>query len=157
MTAKYKSRFTKENKMTRLQRELDSIIDSLLFPSRNAASYANSGPSYPPYNIIRLSDTETVLEVAIAGFKEDEVSVVVEDEKLKISGKKETTDASNYVYKGIGARAFERTFVLSKDTKVTKAEYADGILSVFVHYEMPEEKKPKQIPVNRGERMYLTE
>lgn len=143
--------------MTRLQRELDSIIETLLFPSRYTASYSNSGPSYPPYNIIRLSDTETVLEVAIAGFKEEEVNVVVEDEKLKISGKKETADTSNYVYKGIGTRAFERTFALSKDTKVTKAEYADGILSVFVHYEVPEEKKPKQIPVQRGERLYLTE
>lgn len=143
--------------MTRLQRELDSIIDSLLFPSRYASTYANSGPSYPPYNLIRLSDTETVLEVAIAGFKEEEVNVVVEDEKLKISGKKEATDASNYIYKGIGTRAFERTFALSKDTKVTKAEYADGILSVFVHYEVPEEKKPKQIPVQQGKRLYLTE
>lgn len=144
--------------MTRLQRELDSIIDSLMFPSRYTASYANSGPSYPPYNIIRLSDTETVLEVAIAGFKEEEVNVVVEDDKLKISGKKEVAaDTTNYIYKGIGARAFERTFALSKDTKVTKAEYADGILSVFVHYEVPEEKKPKQIPVHRGERLYLAE
>jgi len=143
--------------MTRLQRELDSIIDSLLFPTRYTTAYANSGPSYPPYNIIRLSDTETVLEVAIAGFREEEVNVVVEEEKLKISGKKEATDSSNYIYKGIGARAFERTFALSKDTKVTKAEYADGILSIFVHYEVPEEKKPKQIPVQQGKRIYLTE
>ena len=143
--------------MTRLHRELDSIIDSLLFPTRFTTAYANSGPSYPPYNIIRLSDTETVLEVAIAGFKEEEVNVVVEDEKLKISGKREAAETSNFIYKGIGTRAFERTFALSKDTKVTKAEYADGILSVFVHYEVPEEKKPKQIPVHRGERLYLTE
>lgn len=143
--------------MTTLQRELDSIIDSLLFPTRYTATYANSGPSYPPYNIIRLSDTETVLEVAIAGFREEEVNVIVEDERLKISGKKESTDSSKYIYKGIGARAFERTFALSKDTKVTKAEYADGILSIFVHYEVPEEKKPRQIPVHRGERVYLTE
>jgi molecular chaperone IbpA len=81
----------------------------------------------------------------------------VEDEKLKVSGKKETYESSNYVYKGIGTRSFEKTFALSKDTKVTNAEYADGILSVFVHYEIPEEKKPKQIPIHRGERLYLTE
>lgn len=157
MTANTKLSLYKEKHMTRLQRELDSIIDSLLFPSRYATAYANSGPSYPPYNIIRLSDTETVLEVAIAGFKEEEVNVVVEDEKLKISGKKESPDSSNYIYKGLGTRSFERTFALSQDTKVTKAEYADGILSVFVHYEIPEQKKPKQIPVHRGERLYLTE
>jgi molecular chaperone IbpA len=143
--------------MTRLQRDIDSIIDSMLFPTRYTAAYTNSGSTYPPYNIIRLSETETVLEVAVAGFKETEVTVTVEDEKLKISGKKETSETSNYVYKGIGTRAFDKTFALSKDTKVTKAEYADGILSVFVHYEVPEEKKPKQIPIHKGERLYLTE
>ena len=143
--------------MTGLQRELDSIIDSLLFPNRYTTTFANSGPSYPPYNIIRLSESETVLEVAIAGFKEEEVNVVVEDDKLKISGKKEAVDSSTYVHRGIGSRAFERTFALSKDTKVTKAEYADGILSIFVLYEVPEEKKPKQIPIQQGKRMYLAE
>jgi molecular chaperone IbpA len=143
--------------MTRLQRDLDTIIETLLYPSRYTTTYANSGPSYPPYNIIRLSDTETVLEVAIAGFKENEVNVVVENEKLKISGKKEAADSSNYLYKGIGTRAFERSFALSKDTKVTRAEYADGVLSIFMHYEVPEEKKPKQIPVQRVEKVYLTE
>jgi molecular chaperone IbpA len=143
--------------MTRLQREIDSIIDSMLFPTRYTNAHTNSGPSYPPYNIIRLSDTETVLEIAVAGFKEDEVTVVVEDEKLKVSGKKETSETSNYVYKGIGTRSFEKVFALSKDTKVTSAEYADGVLSVFVTYEIPEEKKPKQIPISRGERLYLAE
>jgi molecular chaperone IbpA len=143
--------------MTRLQREIDSIIDSMLFPTRYTNAYVNSGSTYPPYNIIRLSDTETVLEVAVAGFKESEVNVVVEDQRLKISGKKETSETTNYVYKGIGTRSFEKSFALSKDTKVTRAEYADGVLSVFVQYEIPEEKKPKQIPIHRGERMYLTE
>ena len=135
--------------MTRLQRELDSIFGSLLL--------SNSGLSYPPYNIIRLSETETVLEVAIAGFKEDEVNVVVENDTLKVSGKKETADSFNYVHRGIGSRAFERAFTLSKDTRVTKAEYADGILSIFVLCEVPEGKKPKQIPVKQGKRLYLTE
>jgi molecular chaperone IbpA len=143
--------------MTRLQKELDSIIDAMLFPTRYTSAYTNSGSSYPPYNIIRLSDTETVLEVAVAGFKEDELNVVIEDEKLKICGKKAAVETSSYIYKGIGTRAFEKSFALSKDTKVTKAEYADGILSVFVHYEVPEERKPKQIPVCRGERLYLAE
>jgi molecular chaperone IbpA len=157
MTANHKLSLEKEKQMTRLQRELDSIIETLLYPSRHTTTYAKSGPSYPPYNIIRLSDTETVLEVAIAGFKENEVNVVVENEKLKISGKKEVADSSNYLYKGIGTRAFERSFAISKDTKVTRAEYADGVLSIFMHYEVPEEKKPKQIPVQRAEKVYLTE
>lgn len=145
--------------MTRLHKELSEIFDALMFPTRNAQAHVPaSGASYPPYNLIRLSNTEAVLEVAVAGFKESEVSVTVENGQLKISGKKESTDElPDYLYKGIGARAFERAFTLSKDAKVTAAEYADGILSVFVTYELPEEKKPKQIPITRGERLYLTE
>lgn len=146
--------------MTRLHQELSEIFDALMFPTRNAQTYvpASGASSYPPYNLIRLTNTEAVLEVAVAGFKESEVSVTVEDGYLKVSGRKESTDEQpDYLYKGIGARAFDRAFTLSKDAKVTAAEYADGILSVFVTYELPEEKKPKQIPITRGERLYLTE
>lgn len=144
--------------MTRLQKDIGSIIDSMMFPSRYATTFANSGTTYPPYNIIRLPDSRTVLEIAVAGFKDNEITVTIETGHLKISGTKtETEETVEYLYKGIGARAFERTFALSKDAKVDAAEYADGILSVFVSYEIPEEKKPKQININRGNRLYLTE
>jgi molecular chaperone IbpA len=143
--------------MTRIQKEFDDIINTLLFPTRYTKTFNNVGASYPPYNIIKVSENETVLEVAVAGFKEDEVNVVVEDGYLRISGKKENTDVATYLYKGIGTRAFEKAFALSKDAKVDHAEYDDGILSIFVKYEVPEEKKPKQIPISKGERIYLTE
>jgi molecular chaperone IbpA len=157
--SKHQSRLEKEKTtMTRLEKEIQEIFDSLAFPHRLSRSYAHAGSAYPPYNIIRLSDTETVLELAVAGFKESEVSVTVEDNRLRITGRKEATvgDAPEYIYKGIGARSFERSFSLSPDTKVTAAEYADGILSVHVQYEIPEEKKPKQIPIIRKEEaLYL--
>lgn len=140
--------------MTRLEKELNSLIDSLLFPSRTATTFNNTGSSYPPYNILRVNEKETVLELAVAGFSENELSVIVEDDKLKISGKKEATDNLNYIYKGIGTRAFERIFTLSRDSKVEYAEYSDGILSVHVSYEIPEEKKPKNIQINQGSRGY---
>lgn len=142
--------------MTRIEKEFDEIVNTLLFPSRFAKTFAPTGTSYPPYNLLKLDDETTVLEVAVAGFREEEISVIVEDGILKIAGKKEAND-NKYIYKGIGTRAFERTFALSKDAKVDKAEYADGILSVFVSYQIPEEKKPKAIPISRGERIYLTE
>lgn len=142
--------------MTRLEKELDEII-TLMFPTRFAKTFVNSGTTYPPYNIIKASETETVLEVAVAGFKEDEISVIVEDAHLKISGKKELNDAVEYLYKGIGTRSFEKTFTLPKDSKVDTAEYADGILKVFVTYQIPEEKKPKLIPIQKTERVLLTE
>jgi molecular chaperone IbpA len=146
--------------MTRLEKEINEIIDAMLYPTRYAKAFQNVGSSYPPYNIIRLSDKETILEVAVAGFKEDEVSVTVEDGRLKVSGsKKDGPETAQYLYKGIGTRSFERSFALSKDTKVERAEYADGILSVYVHYEIPEEKKPKQIPIVKAtsNKMLLTE
>lgn len=143
--------------MTRIQKEIDDIISTLLFPTRYAKTFNNVGASYPPYNIIKISENETVLEVAVAGFEEEEVNVVVEDGYLRISGKKENTGTATYLYKGIATRAFEKTFALSKDAKVDRAEYAHGILSIFVKYEVPEEKKPKQIPISKGERIYLTE
>jgi molecular chaperone IbpA len=143
--------------MTRLEKELNSIIDSMLFPSRYATTYRRTDTSYPPYNIIRLDDTKTVLELAVAGFKEEEISVTVENGYLKVSGKKTKNNDTHYLYKGISTRAFEKVFALSNDTKVDGANYADGILSIHISYEIPEEKKPKQIAINRGERVYLTE
>lgn len=144
--------------MTTLEKELDDIVSTLLFPARYAKSIVNGGASYPPYNVIKIDDQTTVVELAVAGFKESELNVVVEEGSLKISGKKEIDNSStNYLYKGIGTRAFEKTFGLSKDARVEKAEYADGILSVFVTYVVPEAKKPNEIPINRGTRMYLTE
>lgn len=143
--------------MTRLEKELNDVLDTIFFPSRLTRTFANNGSSYPPYNIVRLSDEKTVLELAVAGFKENELSVSVEGECLKISGKKEESGDIKYLHKGIGTRAFERIFTLAKDTKIDGAEYADGILSVFISYEIPEEKKPKQIEIHRGERLYLTE
>lgn len=143
--------------MTTLEKELDNIVHSLLFPARYAKSFVNSGASYPPYNIIRLDEQHVVLEVAVAGFKEAELNVIVENGELKIAGRKQEVENVEYIHKGIGARAFERKFTLSQDVRVEKAEYADGILSIFVEYIVPEEKKPNSIPINKGERLYLAE
>lgn len=143
--------------MTRLEKEFNDVIESIFFPSRLTQTFAKSGSSYPPYNILRLSDEKTVLELAVAGFDEKDLNVIIEEGYLKISGKKEEPEGLKYLYKGIGTRAFERVFTLAKDTKVDGAEYANGVLSIFISYEVPEEKKPKQIEIHKGERLYLTE
>lgn len=148
--------YTKENYMTRLEKEIDDIFNTLLFPARYAKSFVGGGSSYPPYNIIKLSDDLVVLELAVAGFKESELEVDVADGTLKIAGRKESTDSDvNYIYKGIGARAFEKTFTLSPEAVINRAEYADGILSVFVDYIKPEQKKTSSIPINKSERTFL--
>lgn len=144
--------------MTTIEKEFDSLVNTILFPARYAKSFVNNGPSYPPYNIIKLTEHKVVLELAVAGFKESELTVVVEDGHLKVSGSKDSAhDTDRYIYKGIGSRSFERTFSLSQEAKIERAEYADGILSVFVEYVVPDVKKPNQIPINKGDRVYLTE
>lgn len=139
-----------------MTKEFEEVVNAILFPSRLAKTFAPTGTAYPPYNLLKIDETTTVLEIAVAGFKENEISVTVQDGYLKVVGKKEQKEAE-YIYKGIGTRAFERVFALSRDSIVDKAEYADGILSVFVIYQIPEEKKPKSIPISRVERQFLAE
>jgi molecular chaperone IbpA len=145
--------------MTRVQKEsIEQMLDYLMFPTRFTKSYSNVGNSYPPYNIVKASDNSLVLEVAVAGFKEEEVSVVVEDGYLRISGKKTDNSGVEYLYKGIGTRSFERSFALSKDAIVQSADYNDGILSILVEEQIPEEKKSRQIPIKRNvSQSFLTE
>jgi molecular chaperone IbpA len=143
-----------------MTKELETIINALMFPTARSRDYAHDGTSYPPYNIYRDGENATILEMALAGFKESELNVVVEDRNLKISGRKETTTSKSdgYIYKGIATRSFEKTFTLRNGSKVLSAEYADGILTVKVSYEIPEEKKPKQIPISqKSEKEFLTE
>ena len=137
--------------MTRLEKELDGLVSSMLFPALRAKTTPN--PTYPPYNVAVIDEDHIVLELATAGFKEDELSIIFEGGILKVSGKKEETDLRNYAHKGIGARAFERSFTLSQDVLIDGAEYIDGILSVFFNRIVPEEKKPNVIPI--GKRQYL--
>lgn len=108
----------------------------------NMASHASG---YPPYNI-RKRDYEYVIEMAVAGFSRDEIKVEVVENVLRITGSKETKNA-DYIYQGIAARSFTREFVLGENVQVNNAEIVDGILQVYMMKEVPEEKKPRQIPV----------
>jgi molecular chaperone IbpA len=141
--------------MTRLM--LDEMFDTLTMPARLIANAASTNSTYPPYNIIQATDKLTVVEFAVAGFKEEEVSVVVEQGTLRVSARKQTNETTRYIHKGISARAFEKTFQLAKNVRVERAEYADGVLSVFVVQLDDERSAGTKIPIQRGQRMYLTE
>lgn len=108
--------------------------------------------SYPPYNIIKETDDKFVVELALAGFKKDEIKVETKQDKLTISGKKihkvaEEGETVNYVHKGIGTRDFVREFVLSQYVYVKGANYQDGILTVKLEREVPEEKRPRVVDI----------
>ena len=106
-------------------------------------------PSYPPYNIIKIGDENYTIELAIAGFNsKDEVDVSVKDNVLYVVGSKVVADDSvEYLYQGIAARDFRREFTLADNVEVTGAELKDGILTISLHRRIPEEMKPRQIPV----------
>ncbi len=115
-------------------------------------TFANSrtGNNYPPHNVVQLDDTHYVIEVAVAGFKEDEIDVELKDNVLTVKGEqKKDEDAKEltYLHKGISARNFVRTFPLAEHVEVRGATVQNGILAVALELVVPEEKQPKKIAI----------
>ena len=87
--------------------------------------------NYPPYNVIQINNVESRLEIALAGFKKDEVSVYTEFGKLYVEGKKEEpTDDGEFIHKGLAQRSFSRVWTISDDTEVRGVGFTDGLLVV---------------------------
>ena len=95
--------------------------------------------NYPPYNLIQLNNHESKLEIALAGFKEDELKVFTEFGKLYVQGKKEESEnVGEFVHKGLAQRSFERVWTVSDDTKVGSVKFEDGLLTVQLNKIVPE-------------------
>ena len=87
--------------------------------------------NYPPYNLIQVNNVESRLEIALAGFKKDEVSVYTEFGKLYVEGKKEESkEVGEFVHKGLAQRSFTRVWTISDDTEVRGVRFDDGLLVV---------------------------
>ena len=105
---------------------------------------------YPPYNIRKLNEVQYVIEVALAGFSKDDIEVEVTDGKLVIRSTEDKEGESKsdaFVHKGIAKRAFSRSFTLSDDIIVKGADLKDGMLNIDLEKVIPEEKKPRLIPI----------
>ncbi len=106
--------------------------------------------NYPPYNQIKLNDTEYILSFALAGFSKDDVSVSLDNRKLTIKGEKqdpELPEGAEYLHKGIAARKFTDIFTLPEFVEVIGAEFKDGILDIRLEKQIPEDKLPKTIEI----------
>lgn len=112
-----------------------------------------SAPGYPPYNIERTGENEYRITVAVAGFGEDELSIEVKENTLTIRGTKQARDEtkSELLYQGIAARGFERVFQLADYVAVKRAELENGLLHVELARELPDAKKPRQIPIGSSQ------
>jgi len=102
-------------------------------------------PSYPPYNIKRNGDKFTI-EMALAGFSKDDIEVTVTEDMLTVSSNKENSKKDE-LYKGISDRKFTRNFSMADDIVVKDVKLKDGLLTIELEREIPEEKKPRKIKI----------
>jgi molecular chaperone IbpA len=114
-------------------------------------TFANSksGDNYPPHNVVQLDETHYIIEVAVAGFAEEELDVELKENVLIVKGQRTKTEetAPKYLHKGISARNFVRNFPLAENVEVRGATVNNGILSVALELIVPEEQKPKKIAI----------
>ncbi len=109
---------------------------------------ADTASGYPPYNIERTDENAYRIEVAVAGFRPEELSVEVKENLLTVQGRKTANDtAKAYLHRGLAERNFERRFQLSDYVVVTDASLADGLLAISLKRELPEALKPRQVPI----------
>ena len=100
--------------------------------------------NYPPYNLVTVSNVESRLELALAGFKKKEVYVYTQDGKLFVEGQKEDKETeTKYLHKGLAQRSFTRAWTLSEDTEVRSVDFEDGLLSITLGKVVPEAHKRK--------------
>ena len=111
-----------------------------------------SASSYPPYNIEKFSDDAYRLTMAVAGFSEQDIELTVKDNTLFVSGRIANDQSSGeMLYRGIGARAFERRFVLADHMVVEGASLENGLLHVALRRVIPDALKPRRIAINNDQ------
>jgi len=131
----------------------DSIFDRLV----GALDHTNPNPTknsqgYPPYNIRKDGDTKYFIEMAVAGFSEEDLEVELKEGILSVQSKPlNEEDESTYVHRGIAKRTFERNFTLSDDVIVRGCGLINGMLTVELERVIPEEKKSRLIPIGKSE------
>jgi molecular chaperone IbpA len=108
-------------------------------------------PNWPPYNIRKLDDTKYVIEIACAGFSKSDIELTMSNDELHIDGKMNVDPNASYLHKGIAERAFNRSFTLADSVVVKNASLVNGMLKVFLEHVIPENKKPKIIPIGETE------
>jgi molecular chaperone IbpA len=122
----------------------EQILEELM----NSSTKSEVG--YPPYNIIRETDDRYTIEVAVAGFDEGDITVTLEGRNLTVTGEQQVKPLDNieYLHKGISNRDFRRSWPLADHVEVLGAQMKNGILSITLERQIPEEEKPKSIAIN---------
>jgi len=152
---KYKLAFKGDTIMTNLTRytaaDLPTLMEKITRNSIGLDEYFDrlftlheTTSNYPPFNLVQVSNVESRLELALAGFKKKEVYVYTQDGKLFVEGQKEDKETdTRYVHKGLAQRSFTRSWTLSDDTEVRSVDFEDGLLTITLGRIVPDHHKRK--------------
>ena len=141
---------TIEDLFPKLDRWGIGIVDTL----EHLRGIAQEKPSYPPYNIKKFEGDKWRIDMAVAGFRKDELAITVDDRTLNVKSEiipselDEELKSAEVIHQGIAQRSFSVNFALAEYVEIESAEYADGILTIKLFTNIPEEKKPKVITIN---------
>lgn len=132
------------------QAQLQSIVDSWIGLDHFFSTPVRQKPPFPPYNTIKNGD-DYIIEMALAGYTQDDIKIThMEDQLLveSVSDTKQEQETVEYIHRGIAKRSFKIPFNLGPEIIVDGARMMDGMLRVFLHREIPDEKKPRVIQIN---------
>ena len=127
-----------------------------LFDMLENNNMGGNGENYPPFDLIKAGDNQYRIELAVAGFKPGEIDITAQQNVLIVTGRKndETQEkGSDYIYRGIANRSFERRFALADHIQVRGADLKDGLLAIELVREIPEAMKPRKIDIGGGARV----
>ena len=110
----------------------------------------HSQDNYPPHNILKTGDTDYLIELAVAGFTKDELTIEVKDRTLTVTGD-HVSRGREFIHRGISTKKFKRTFRLSEYVQVDGADLVDGVLAIELKYVVPEEMRPRKIAIGHYE------
>jgi molecular chaperone IbpA len=107
----------------------------------------HSGDTFPPHNILKTGEDQYLIELAVAGFTDDELEIEVKNRTLTIRGQIKDSDR-DYIHKGISTKKFERQFRLSEYVEVMGADFRNGLLAISLEVIIPESQKPRKVAIN---------
>jgi len=125
----------------------DRLVNAL-----EAASRVESIDNWPPYDIAKTDEDEYRITMAVGGFSEDELSITQEQNMLLVAGSKAPDENTQYLHRGIAGRSFQRRFQLADHVRVEGATLVDGLLTINLRREIPEEMKPRRIAISSQEK-----
>jgi molecular chaperone IbpA len=121
-----------------------------LFDMLENSSFGQGQENYPPFDLIKKGENDYCIQLAVAGFRPEEIDITAQENVLIVSGRKNEESeekGSDFIYRGIANRSFERRFALADHIQVKGADLKDGLLSIDLVREIPEAMKPKKISI----------